>query len=142
MVGSEMASHLFDDLLILVWLLDRIEQLVADVPVQRQLASARPVHRLRVIRIQHDQRDRVGAEDLEVLRGQQLETAKQRALMMFTRPSLIADTTSVNGTAGFTSMLSRRNHSVSKPNAISRFCSRAPAGIMSHHRPTKPMPSR
>src|SRR5207237_71005 len=54
MVGDEMAAHLFNDLLIFVRPLDRVEQLIGDVPVQRQLAPAWSVDRLRMIRIEHD----------------------------------------------------------------------------------------
>src|SRR5512135_1766435 len=70
---GEVATHLLDDLPILPRLIERVEQFAADPVVQSQFAPRWPVDQLQVIRIEHNQGDGIGTEDLEVLRRQEIE---------------------------------------------------------------------
>ena len=63
-----MAAHLLNDLLIPQRMLNHIEKLVGNVAMQSQFAPCRAVDRFCMRGLQHNQRDRVGAEDFEVFR--------------------------------------------------------------------------
>src|SRR5713101_4306754 len=79
-MADQVAPHVVDNLLVPSRVLEHLDQFLVETTVERELASGRTVDKLGVARMQHDERDRVGTEDLEILRRRQFETTKQGTL--------------------------------------------------------------
>src|SRR5262245_11807230 len=79
-VCDEMRTNILDNRSVPVGISQGIEDLLGSTPGQGQLAAGWSVDELSMILVEHEKRDCVGAEDLEIFQSQMLQVAQQRAL--------------------------------------------------------------
>src|SRR5262249_32104722 len=79
-MGSQMLSDSLHRAPKLLWRLQRSQETLLDLAVQREVTPGRTVNRLGELWANQDQRNCVGAHYLEVLRGNNAQPLKQREL--------------------------------------------------------------
>src|SRR5882724_7726415 len=79
-VRDKMRTNILDNRSVPIGISQGIEDLLGSAAGQGQLAAGRSIDELSMILVEHQKRDRVGAEDLEILLGQMLQVAQERAL--------------------------------------------------------------
>src|SRR5882672_1836827 len=79
-VRDEMRTNILDNRSVSVGISQGVEDLLGSTAGQGQLAAGRSIDELSMILVEHQKRDCVGAEDLEILQGQMLQVAQERSL--------------------------------------------------------------
>src|SRR3954466_13926750 len=79
-VRGEMRTNILDSRSVFVGTSQSIEDLLGSTAGQSQLATGRSIDELSMILVEHQKRDCVRAEDLEIFQGQMLQVAQERAL--------------------------------------------------------------
>src|SRR5689334_2116496 len=79
-VCDEMRTNILDNRSVPVGISQGIEDLLGSTPGQGQLAAGSSIDKLSMIVVEHEERDCVGAEDLEILQGQMLQVTQEWTL--------------------------------------------------------------
>src|SRR5260221_12399722 len=82
-----MLAYGMDDIAIFLRVLQRVDELAANVVAERQVASCRGIDQLGMLGLQQDERYRIGGKQLEIFRGHEAQPPEERPLRHDVDPS-------------------------------------------------------